>query len=104
MKRIVYPETHRDETAFTIGPNNVKIPDPYRWLEDPNSAETQVTKILFLCVKKISDRIPFFEAWVESQNTITNKFLEEIPFREKIKQRYFILCNDIVLFIIQIPC
>jgi protease II len=48
MNRIVYPETRRDETAFTIGPNKVNVPDPYRWLEDPNSTETQVSKFLLL--------------------------------------------------------
>jgi len=45
----------------------VKVADPYRWLEDINSVE----------VKK----------WVEEQNKVTFSYLEQIPFREKIKQR-----------------
>jgi len=36
-----YPETRRDELAeYKFG---VKVPDPYRWLEDVKSEETQVS-------------------------------------------------------------
>ncbi|MCB2218828.1 MAG: prolyl oligopeptidase family serine peptidase [Bacteroidetes bacterium] len=44
-----------------------EVPDPYRWLEDDNSAETA--------------------AWVEAENEVTFGYLEQIPFRDKIKQR-----------------
>ncbi len=44
-----------------------KVADPYRWMEDDNAEE----------VKK----------WVEEQNKITFAYLENIPFREKIRQR-----------------
>jgi prolyl oligopeptidase len=43
------------------------VADPYRWLEDPNSVETQ--------------------AWVEAQNRLTFTFLERIPARRHIRER-----------------
>jgi prolyl oligopeptidase len=49
------------------------IADPYRWLEDPNSAETQ--------------------AWVEAQNEVTFAYLNDIPIRETLKQRITTLWN-----------
>ncbi|MGE0406737.1 MAG: prolyl oligopeptidase family protein [Candidatus Korobacteraceae bacterium] len=47
--------------------HGTKVPDPYRWLEDPNSAETK--------------------AWVEAQNKVTFGFLETIPERAAIRER-----------------
>jgi prolyl oligopeptidase len=43
------------------------IADPYRWLEDPNSEESQ--------------------AWIAAQNEITFAYLNDIPIRETLKQR-----------------
>lgn len=51
----------------------VKISDPYRWLEDDTSAQT--------------------EAWVKAQNVVTNAYLNNIPFRDKIKDRLTELWN-----------
>ena len=50
-----------------------KVHDPYRWLEDDRSKET--------------------EAWVKTQNQFTNAYLEQIPFREKLKKRLSDLWN-----------
>ncbi|MCB0821871.1 MAG: S9 family peptidase [Bacteroidales bacterium] len=44
-----------------------QVADPYRWLEDDNSPET--------------------EAWVNAENEVTFGYLEQIPFRNKIKER-----------------
>jgi prolyl oligopeptidase len=49
------------------------VPDPYRWLEDDNSAETK--------------------AWVEEQNKVTFAYLEQIPARTKLKERLTKLWN-----------
>ncbi|MCP9495604.1 MAG: prolyl oligopeptidase family serine peptidase [Pyrinomonadaceae bacterium MAG19_C2-C3] len=64
-KSIAYPKTakvsHVDDYAGT------KIEDPYRWLEDDRSKET--------------------EAWVTAQNRVTFGYLEEIPFRAALRAR-----------------
>ena len=51
----------------------VEVPDPYRWLEDDMSEETG--------------------EWVSRQNEVTQSYLQEIPFREKIKDRLEKLYN-----------
>jgi prolyl oligopeptidase len=70
-KPILYPETRKDETVDDYF--GTKVPDPYRWLEDDRSAET--------------------EAWVKAQNEVTNAYLARIPFREALKQRLEKLWN-----------
>jgi len=50
-----------------------RVADPYRWLEDDNSAETA--------------------EWVKAENKVTNDYLSKIPFREKVKQRLTSLWN-----------
>ncbi len=49
------------------------VADPYRWLENDTSAET--------------------EAWVIAQNAVTNEYLGKIPFRDQIRKRLEILWN-----------
>ena len=53
--------------------HGVKIADPYRWLEDANSADTH--------------------AWVEAQNRLTQSYLAQIPGRAAIKARLTKLWN-----------
>ena len=60
-----YPETRRDSTIDTY--HGVKVPDPYRWLEDDTSSETA--------------------AWVEAQNAVTFAHLESILFRPTLTKR-----------------
>jgi len=50
-----------------------EIADPYRWMENADSPETI--------------------SWVEKENRLTEKFLEKIPEREKIKKRLTELWN-----------
>ena len=62
---IKYPETKKvNQTDDYFG---VKIEDPYRWLENTDSPEVK--------------------SWVEEQNKVTFSYLEQIPYRNKIKQR-----------------
>ena len=69
--KINYPETKKSEQVDSYF--DVKINDPYRWLEDDRSAET--------------------EAWVKAQNVVTYGYLEQIPYRNKLKTRMEQLWN-----------
>ena len=66
-----YPETKTVDTVDTYF--NVAVADPYRWLEDDRSKQT--------------------EAWVKSQNETTFGYLENIPYREELKDRLTKLWN-----------
>nr|WP_298996304.1 prolyl oligopeptidase family serine peptidase [uncultured Allomuricauda sp.] len=66
-----YPVTKKVDTVDTYFETEVK--DPYRWLEDDRSAET--------------------EAWVKTQNATTFGYLDKIPFREDLKNRLEKLWN-----------
>jgi prolyl oligopeptidase len=68
---ITYPETRKVDTIDTY--HGVKIPDPYRWLEDDNSEATK--------------------AWVVAENKVTQEYLSKIPFRQDIKNRLEELWN-----------
>lgn len=69
--KINYPETKRIDHVDTYF--GEKINDPYRWLEDDRSAET--------------------EAWVKAQNVVTYGYLEQIPYRNQLKSRMEQLWN-----------
>jgi prolyl oligopeptidase len=66
-----YPETKKVDTVNTYFGESVA--DPYRWLEDDRSEET--------------------EAWVKSQNEVTFGYLDNIPYREELKERLTKLWN-----------
>ncbi|MEM9526143.1 MAG: S9 family peptidase, partial [Bacteroidota bacterium] len=66
-----YPETKQaDSTTTYFG---TEVADPYRWLEDDRSTET--------------------EDWVKRQNKVSFGYLEDIPFREELKSRLEKLWN-----------
>jgi prolyl oligopeptidase len=56
------PATHRGDVVDLL--HGERVPDPYRWLEDDNSAETA--------------------EWVAAQNDVTHGYLSELPGRGEI--------------------
>lgn len=60
-----YPETKKVDTIDTYF--GVEVKDPYRWLEDDRSQET--------------------EEWVKTQNEVTFGYLNNIPYRQELKDR-----------------
>ena len=63
---VTYPATRKDTT---VGDTyfGTKVKDPYRWLEDDQSAETK--------------------DWVQKQNIVTFGYLSQIPYRDKVRKR-----------------
>src|ERR1700704_2296804 len=68
---MTYPPARRSDQADTL--HGVRVSDPYRWLEDADSAETR--------------------AWVTAENALTEQYLSQIPARERIKRRLTELWN-----------
>lgn len=66
-----YPKTKKVDTVNTYFGTEVK--DPYRWLENDRSEET--------------------EAWVKAQNEVTFDYLSQIPYRDTLKNRLSELWN-----------
>src|SRR5580704_559131 len=66
-----YPQTRKDNQVDDY--HGVKVADPYRWLEDDNSAETA--------------------KWVEAENKVTFGYLDKIPYRSSVKARLEKLYN-----------
>ena len=60
-----YPNTRQVDHTDTY--HGVTVADPYRWLEDDNSAETK--------------------EWVKAQNKVSFGYLETLPMRETFKKR-----------------
>ncbi|MFC0446188.1 prolyl oligopeptidase family protein [Pseudidiomarina halophila] len=63
--QITYPMTFRGNVTDNYF--GTVVADPYRWLEDDRSEDT--------------------EAWVKAQNEVTFAYLEQIPYREEIEDR-----------------
>lgn len=65
-----YPESPRGDHADVYRDaegREVRVPDPYRWLEDPDSPETR--------------------RWVQAQNERTEDFLSALPARAAYRER-----------------
>src|SRR5260370_970860 len=67
----IYPKPH------TVGQMDdyfgTKVSDPYRWMEDVDSAEVK--------------------SWVDAENRLTQSYLAQIPVREKMHARLMQLTN-----------
>ncbi|HEX4971417.1 MAG TPA: prolyl oligopeptidase family serine peptidase [Steroidobacteraceae bacterium] len=69
--KLTYPAAPRGDQVDDY--HGEKVADPYRWLEDVDSAQTK--------------------AWVEAENKLTFGYLEQIPQRAAIKERLTQLWN-----------
>ncbi|MER3553812.1 MAG: S9 family peptidase [Meiothermus sp.] len=69
--KLEYPPTPTISQTDEL--HGVQVPDPYRWLEDPNSPQTR--------------------AWIEAQNRLTFGYLEGLLERERLKKRLTELWN-----------
>ncbi len=65
-QKLSYPLARYDSSVIDTY-HGTKVADPYRWLEDPDSPETQI--------------------WVEAENRLTRSYIDAIPAREKIEAR-----------------
>ena len=63
--KVDYPRAKKLEHVDSY--HGTDIADPYVWLEDPNSSETQT--------------------WIDEQNVVSRDFIDSVPVRGAIKQR-----------------
>lgn len=70
-KTMQYPETRTESVVDTLW--NTPVSDPYRWLEDDRSPET--------------------EAWVTAQNQVTQAYLAPLPLRQELAEEFRALYN-----------
>src|SRR5690606_36629718 len=66
-----YPPANQVDVVDDL--HGTKVPDPYRWLEYPDSADTK--------------------AWVRAQNAVTFGRLEKVPVRGQLRERLTTLGN-----------
>ena len=71
MAQLSYPQTRKVNQVDQY--HGVSVSDPYRWLEDDNSADTK--------------------AWVKAQNEVSFGYLEKLPLRESFKKRIEVLTD-----------
>ncbi len=71
VSKVTYPKTKKGDVVDSYF--DTQVADPYRWLEDDLSLETG--------------------EWVKQQNEVTFGYLENIPYRDKLKQRLETLWN-----------
>jgi prolyl oligopeptidase len=70
-KKYKYPEAMKQDVVDNY--HGTQVADPYRWLEDPDSKETQ--------------------EWVAKENELTRAYIESYPKREAIEARLTKLWN-----------
>jgi prolyl oligopeptidase len=63
--KLIYPTTPTGNQVDDY--HGTRVSDPYRWLEDVDSGETQ--------------------AWVEAENKLTFDYLKKIPARDRLRKR-----------------
>jgi len=69
--KVAYPQTKKvNQVDDYFG---TKVEDPYRWLEDDTAADVK--------------------QWVKEEHAVTEKYLSQIPYRNKIKDRLRTLFN-----------
>ncbi|MBD2238120.1 S9 family peptidase [Aulosira sp. FACHB-113] len=68
---LTYPPSRKSNQVDNY--HGTVVADPYRWLENPDSAETR--------------------SWIEAQNQVTSAYLDQVPAKEKIRQRLTKLWN-----------
>jgi len=66
-----YPAARKSDVVDDY--HGTRVPDPYRWLEDPDSPESR--------------------AWIEAQNKLTATYLADIPARTALRERLTKLWN-----------
>ncbi|MEZ4454718.1 MAG: prolyl oligopeptidase family serine peptidase [Nannocystaceae bacterium] len=69
--RFKYPEAAKGDVVDDY--HGTKVADPYRWLEDPDSAESK--------------------AWIDAENSVTFGYLDTIAARPQIRERLTKLWN-----------
>ncbi|MDN3550570.1 prolyl oligopeptidase family serine peptidase [Mucilaginibacter aquaedulcis] len=71
IKTLPYPQTKKTDTVDTYF--GTHVPDPYRWLENDEAADTK--------------------AWVKEENKVTQNYLGQIPYREEMRKQLETLWN-----------